>query len=549
MKKTFLLMGCLLIILSCNLCNGQFISPTANLDAEIEQPTIGVFVGKTEFKGSFKGYETELPVDFSSIEELITFPVVYDVLDDLFDVSILENLHIFPILGSCHFENIEQVTIVDIQKIQQLNLESISPDDLLELIEAIISYKNVSLNAIDGMFIMGTGPNNITVDTELFFAISSIAQIGLTEGNETPLLALIANEQIPLFYDGNSVAVAKFTDEGNITLKDSNGNDVWSGDSTEKIFLIKDSNISPLQESLFYAFPLSKNENGIAKLSVEPANPEYINMQTLFNEISNTSTGIEQFNLSSFTGYIEQYQELIETASIIVNGGMVLININDPILIDNTEQNFENFGFARGNEYTVTINGGSQPKAEINGNYKLIFLGDHLYTAQAKESENGLSFPILIVILWGIAIALFFIFKYYLKFETNKNLEEKIKKYSFIFHIGALILSFILLDREISFQFGVSALDAIFGAGIPLILLALLLVEAIMWVIGYISFAIPVTLISKQGLKTIGIGKEGKGISKGIGALSIWVFCAIYVKLFVNIIFLFINPSMIIPVG
>ena len=106
-----------------------------------------------------------------------------------------------------------------------------------------------------------------------------------------------------------------------------------------------------------------------------------------------------------------------------------------------------------------------------------------------------------------------------------------------------------MLDREISYQFGVSALDAIFSGGIPLILLALLLVEGIMWVIGYVSFAIPVTLISKQGLKTIGIGKEGKGISKGIGALSIWVFCAIYVKLFVNIIFLFINPSAIIPVG
>ena len=549
MKITLILMGCLLSICLCNISSGQFLSPTADLSVEIEQPTVGVFVGKTEFEGSFTGYETELPVDFSSIEELTTFPIVYDVLDDLFDVSILQNLHIFPILGSCYFENIEKVTIVDIQKIQQLNLESITPEDIFDLIEAIVTYSNVSLNALDGIFVMGTGPDNITVDTELNFAISSIAQIGLTEGNETPFLALIANEQIPLNYDGNSIAIAKFTGEGNITLNDSNGTEIWNGDSTEKIFFIKDSNISPIQESLIYAFPLSKTEQKIATLSIKPANSEYMNTSFLLSEISNTSTSIEQFNLSSFTGYIEQYEELIETASIIVNGGMVLIGTNDPIIIDSTEQEFENFGFARGNEYTVTINGGGQPKATINGNYKLIFLGDHLYTAQAKESEDGLSFPILIVILWIIAIALFIIFKYYLKFETNKNLEEKIKKYTFIFHIGALILSFILLDREISFQFGVSALDAIFGGGIPLILLALLLVEGIMWVIGYVSFAIPVTLISKQGLKTIGIGKEGKGISKGIGALSIWVFCAIYVKLFVNIIFLFINPSAIIPVG
>lgn len=548
MKKSLIMMGCLLTILLCNMASGQFISPTANLDVEIEQPTVGVFLGKTELKGSFNGYETELPLNFSDMVELTTFPIIYDVLDDLFDVSILQNLNIFPIFGSCYFENIEHVTIVDIQKIQQLNLESITPEDLFDFIDVIITYSNVSLNALDGLFVMGTGTDNVTVNTELNFAISSIAQIGLTEGNETPLLALIANEQVPLHYEGNSVAITKLNDQGNISLT-NNDTVIWNGDSTGKIFLLKDNDINLIQESIFYAFSLSKNEEDIATLSIEPANSEYVKTTSLISEISNTSTGIEQFNLSSFTGNIEEYEQLIETASIIVNGGMVLIGTNDSIVIDNTEQEFENFGFARGNEFTVTIDGGNQPKASISGNYKLIFLGDHLYTAQAKESENGLSFPIIIVILWILAIALFLIFKYYLKFETNKNLEDKIKKYAFIFHIGALILSFILLDREISYQFGISALDAIFGAGIPLILLALLLVELIMWVIGYVSFAIPITLISKQGLKTIGIGKAGKGISKGIGAISIWVFCAIYVKLFVNIIFLFINPSMIIPIG
>lgn len=548
MKKPLIMMGCLLTILLCNMASGQFISPTANLDVEIEQPTVGVFLGKTELKGSFNGYETELPLNFSDIVELTTFPIFYDILDDLFDVSILQNLNIFPILGSCYFENIEHVTIVDIQKIQQLDLDSITPEDLFDFIDVIITYSNVSVNALDGLFVMGTGTDNVTVNTELNFAISAIAQIGSTEGNETPLLALIANEQIPLHYEGNSVAITKLNDQGNITLS-NNGTVIWKGDSTGKVFLLNDNNIKLIQESIFYAFSLSKNEQEIATLSIEPANSGYINTTSLISEISNTSTGIEQFNLTSFTGYIGEYQELIETASMIVNGGMVLIGTNDSIVIDNTKQEFENFGFARGNEFTVTIDGGNQPKASISGNYKLIFLGDHLYTAQAKESENGLSFPIIIVILWIVAIALFLIFKYHLKFETNKNLEEKIKKYAFIFHIGALILSFILLDREISYQFGISALDAIFGAGIPLILLALLLVELIMWVIGYVSFAIPITLISKQGLKTIGIGKAGKGISKGIGAISIWVFCAIYVKLFVNIIFLFINPSMIIPIG
>jgi len=105
------------------------------------------------------------------------------------------------------------------------------------------------------------------------------------------------------------------------------------------------------------------------------------------------------------------------------------------------------------------------------------------------------------------------------------------------------------MDREVSFQFGISAIDAILGQGISPVFGVFIVVELIMWVLGYMILAIPVYIIAKYGLKFIAIGKGGKGICKGISALSIWFFCAIYFKLIVNLVFLIINPTSFFPVG
>jgi len=105
------------------------------------------------------------------------------------------------------------------------------------------------------------------------------------------------------------------------------------------------------------------------------------------------------------------------------------------------------------------------------------------------------------------------------------------------------------MDREISFQFGMSAIDAVIGQGVSLILLASVIVELIMWVFGFLLLAIPLRMITNSGLRIIGIGKGGKGIGKGVGAFGIWIFCAFYVKLIINMIFLIINPSNLFPMG
>jgi len=189
--------------------------------------------------------------------------------------------------------------------------------------------------------------------------------------------------------------------------------------------------------------------------------------------------------------------------------------------------------------------------------FKLIFLGDHLYTIQAKDSQDGIAFPYILVIIWIIALCLFLLFRFKIsllkpilyKKEIDEQRDEKIKKYALIVHIALLIIVFIMLDREISFQFGMSALDAFVGEGNSLILLVFIIIELIMWVIGFFILALPLRLIASSGLRIFGFGKGAKGIGKGIGAIGIWIFGTIYIKLIINLIFLMIDPSTIFPMG
>ena len=243
---------------------------------------------------------------------------------------------------------------------------------------------------------------------------------------------------------------------------------------------------------------------------------------------------------------IQGYDEIFSTVSKIINGGMVLLNINESFSIDNSEQIFSNIGIARGNTIKVIISPKTQ-STRINGDYKLIFLGDHIYTSQAKDSENGLTLPLPLIIIWIIAIFLFLLFRFYLKTEANKDIDDKIIKIFLIMHVVSLIVAFILMDREISYQFGISVLDFLFSQGVSPFILAFLAVQLIMWVIGFFALAIPIRMITTSVLKYFRIGKGGKGIAKGVGVLFIWVFCAFYVKLIINIVFLFFNPSNFFP--
>jgi len=519
MSKTIMMMGCLIsaIFISSIAC-GQFLSPVANLQGTIDTDSMAFFIGKTSISGEFEGYT----VDFFE------------------DNPLINEINAIPLFGTTTLNDINSVKIVDIDSLENISSEDITNFDL----DIFDSYTNVNIIARQGPFFLGFNESVLSVDSELDFAISSTMNLQIEQDN-IPFLALISNSNLNMDYKGEFAVLAQTYENGTITIEDTNGDVLWNRNSSNKLFLIEDKEFLINQESPFYLIPLVETGSDI-QLSVTPANLESFDINSLIEEVTTVSQDFG--DLSELPDTLRDFEDMVDVITSIVNGGIIFAEIDEMFTIDNSQQKFSSFGFARGEESQITISPASQT-TQISGEYKLIFLGDHLYTSQAKDSESGVSFPFVIVVIWIIAIVLFFLFKYYIKKEPKIEFSKRTKQILLIFHIVALIITFILLDREISFQFGSSVFDSLFGQGFTIITGIFAVLQLVMWVLGYLLVAIPVYFIAMYVLKYLDIGKDGKHIGKGVSAFFIWVFCAIYVKLIFNIIFLALNPGNLFQMG
>lgn len=520
MRKILLAMGCFLFFLSSSIIvNGQLLSPHASVEGELTLDTMAFFVGKTRLIGTFSGYK----------------------IDYLLNETSFSGIDAVPILGSCTFKDIDSVTVFDINTLNNKSFE-----DILDLnLDEFSVFTHVNIMVEKGPSLLGINQSNLVVDSNLEFAISSVMNLKNEEGNSTPFLAIISSSSMKIQYLEKSFFLTQTTENGTIIIEDLNGNVLWNENSTQKIFLIEDRDLSFTQNSPLYIFPIIENDENIA-LTISPADLQSIDIMSMINEVSTVTSDFGEIpDISESMG---GFNDIIPIISSVVNGGIIISKTNDIFTIDNSPQKFTGFGFARGDNYQVNIHP-KVNKTEINGDSKLVFLGNHFYTSQAKESDNGVSFPYAILLVWIIAISLFLLMKYYFKKEIKINYDKRIKKFLLIFHIIALIIAFILMDQEINYQFGTSFLNVLFGQGFSLVAAIFIVIELIMWVLGYILLAIPMYILSLSILKIYGIGDGSKSISKGFGAFFIWIFCAFYIKLILNLFFSILNPGNLFMMG
>jgi hypothetical protein len=547
MNKLLIYVGCMILLLGAfPTGKAQLLSPTAHLTGEISTPTIAVYIGETTLSGNFPGYPLDSLLNYTTFEDVLDNPVIRDVID----TSLLENHSGFPLLGPCSFENVNTVKIIDIQTFEQVDFESLTREDILQLQQSIESFSNAVIICEQGSFLFGIPEQNIITNSDLHYALSSTVEFEIQEGITIPFLVTLTTSPVELLYLGGTGFLLPGFGNGDAMIYDSQGNIIWDKNISNKIFLIEDPRISITQNAPVNLFPLyPQKEQDIVNLSIFPTQQQFIDLPVILEKVPQEIEQFEDIELSTITNEIQGYDALLSAASEILNGGMILINTNDTVTIDHSSQSFAGFGFARGDRIDVTITSTEVPKATIEGDYELIFLGDHLYTSQAKESKNGVSLPYQLIIVWALALFFYFLLRFYLKKETNIELNNKLKTYTRVFHLVAIPITFILMDREISYQFGISLLDVVLGHTIPSFLLIFLMAELMIWALGYLFLAIPVRLITNSGLQMIGIGKSGKDIGKGIGVISIWFFSAFYIKLILNIMFLMINPSSLFPMG
>ena len=236
--------------------------------------------------------------------------------------------------------------------------------------------------------------------------------------------------------------------------------------------------------------------------------------------------------------------QLFNSFSSIINGGLIFINVSNDITIGESIQHMEPFGFIRINNAIIQMQPQSSEKFHIFGNYRLIFLGDHFYSSQAEYSETGFSIPIYPIIFWILALVSFILFNFYINNKIyNFELNEKFIKIGFlIFHIISIFIVFLLIDSEISYKFGISFFSELSSNGLTMVSAIFGGIQLLFWVIWYLGVALPLGYIIIKITEYLGFDKNYKHLFKGAALYSIWPMTAIYATMFINFVLLFFNP-------
>lgn len=534
MQLTKMVMGLLILLLIITPVSAQFLSPTAQVHATLPLTTTVISIGNTHITGEITG------IDSSTLIKKYTqdFPID-EFLQTQYNLT-LDNLHLYPIINHSTIPTIKKITLIELEDIDFTSLE-----DLITLYtENIHTYTNINITTDNGLFIYATPQPTLPINQQLTNTINGIITFPFQEDITNAFLAMITQQPINFEFTQTPSILLQPSDQGTITITSENNNILWHGSKATTFIIIEDPKIILQQEPPLYLLPLeTTSSTSEITLQITPSNSPLTEIPDLLNDIQNTITTIG--NTSTFELPLEGFNNILNAAAQIINGALILINTTDTIAIDQTPQYINQIGFFRGDSYQLTISPQNQ-ETNIDGTFRLIFLGDHLYTTQAPHSDTGITLPWTILIIWIIAIALLIYTKFYYK---NKPLDTKEKHYPLpiplLFHLLLIIITFILIDREISFQFGVSALDTLLGPGINEIFAITIAIQLIMWIIGYILLTIPTRIILKIFIPyIIKDTKTSKSLARGLSLLSIWIFTALYLKLIINILLLYIGQQL-----
>ena len=524
MKKTYLLIEILVVFFMISPSTTAIFSSSHDLKGTLTKDTKAFFIGKTEISGTFTGYPMER----------------------LLNSSFVQDMNAFPLVGASSITNLDTVIVAE-------NIDITTATSLEELFlryyDHITQYSNVDITTDNGMFLLGINHGNLSVSTNLAYAVTSFIDLEIIPDTTTRFFLTVTNNPLTMQCSGDFAVLTTLSDTSTIRVKDRHGTTLWSGASSNNYLVIQDKKFSVTQQPPLSLVPLNAAAStGPLKLSISSADDKDIVIKQLIDNVSIAVKNLGGGDTSEFMTAINEFDTIIKASSLLANGAMVFLQTNDTVAIDHTTQRFSSVGFARFNTLDVTSTGSSSGPT-IQADCKLIYLGNHFYNPQAKRNTDGIAFPYELLIIWILALCVFVYIRFFLRPPVHNEKDEIVKRYALILHIILLIVAFLLVDVEVNDLFGISAFTAAISQGFSMVTGAFLLLELIIWTLGYLILAIPLQLLTYSVLRLLGIGKGGNGVRKAIGDLSIWVFCGLYLLLFMNIIFSLIHFNSLFPMG
>jgi hypothetical protein len=468
-------------------------------------------------------------------------------MNSVINAPLIQGMNAFTLLGGNTIASLHSVIVAENIDISQVN----SLEDLYALYaDHLRQFTDVQIVTNPGFFLLGyPAGGTIHVQSNAEYAVSSSYSFILNR-TAIPFFLMATQTPVTLVFSGEFAVLAQTNTNTTVQVQDSHGKNLWSGHSEDNYLIIEDQHFQISQQPPLSLFPLNPADSTIPQLSytVTPTNQGNIHLQKLLDSVTAQATQVTNMNVSKSLRTMEGPETVISGAGFIANGAIILANTTDSITIDHQAQPFKEFGIVRFHDLTVTY---KQPDSgpTIQGTYSLVFLGDHFYNPQAKNTQNGIAFPFILLIVWVLAIAVFLYVRFFLRPPMERQRDARMKKYALWIHLILLILGFILLDWEVNIQFGTSGLVSLANQGASMITGLFFGLELLIWALGYVLLAIPVRLLINSGLRILHIGKGGRGVEAGIGDFSIWIFAAFYLLLFINIIISAFNLSNLLTMG
>lgn len=527
-KATTILFLFVLCSMGVQTVNAQFLSPVVNIQGTYEQSTTQFYIGEINLNSQISGFSLQnISMDVNAFG--------------------MEDFTLFPYLTSLRLPSLDTLLIVDTSSFP---IQGLTPNQIQQLINSndpsVTKLRFVTMHTTPGLFLFGSTQKTVSLQRRYPFGVAGVSQFPLFSESPTPFFFMVSEHSSTVHFQGDYSFLMQPQGGSSVVITNSDEEIVWQGDSAQYIFIIADPYIDIQQETTVQLFPLASGSDSYS-FTVTPADTAVVNVSSLIQQVSTTMQDTGENSLENITQNLGAFSEIISLASYVINGGMVIVEPTNQMIIDGTTQRISSVGLIRGDRFQVTKTAQNEATT-VSGDGKLVFIDDHFFTLQAPNSDNGITFPILFIILWAAAIGILVLMKVYIKPVDNPELTFKFHWVALAFQIIIIIFVFLLIDLEIQFQFGVSAFSLLFLGGDMLLVGAFFGLQLLMWTLGYLLLTLPISIMMQQGfLYFLGIGKKSSGFPKGISLLFIWVFTAFFVKLFVNVVLLSLNPSSFIP--
>jgi len=488
-------------------------------------------LGKTDVSGTFYGIKNDEL--FGSFQELEDNPIVSSYIDS----DLIENLHVFPLIGSSTIADISNITVIPNEI-----MGSIEPEDMMNIVSEIRYFSDVSISLSNGLFLIATSDNPIQYDFNERSCFSGLISLPFKGFESVNSFIFLSEQDSTASYDYNEdhIMIYSFSEEGEIKIISSAGDEIWNNHQSQSILYLDNDDFQIVEYSPIHILPLDssiKESTVQCKLTPSEKTP---NIMAMFQHVDELG---EDFDMDSlpFISNDDQGLQIFKSLSSMLNGGIVFVNHSENVKIDGVSKSFENFGFTRVDQATITsLTSG----VSVNVDYALIFLGNHFYSSQAATSDNGVELPIFPIIFWIGAIISLVLFKFFLKKQDKKHIinDKKIHYISIIIHITGFIIAFVLINSAVQHQFGISFFQELSLNGFTLITGAFLLIQFVLWVLGFLFAALPIGIIISKLSSFFGFDKTYRHFFKGATALLIWPIAAIYLTMLINVVLMFFNP-------